>query len=161
MGSVDLYGRGPWMTEEAHETVQVTCPPFSVRRVPLPRSSAWSRLVPVSHAAGEPSPAPLVRTRRSTTQPALLRLPSTSPTNRPLTGPRAQEPSENKKKSCTTGRSLYKKRKRSLACGPPFIARGSAHRSAPFSAPPPFEAFREASRKGACPSLRPPHIHQS
>ena len=47
--------------------------------------------------AGEPPPAPLVRTRRSTTQPAELRLPSASPTNRPLTGPRAQEPSGKRK----------------------------------------------------------------
>ena len=34
------------MTEEAHETVQVTCPPFSGLRVPLPQSSAgraWFR----------------------------------------------------------------------------------------------------------------------
>ena len=52
--------------------------------------------VRASRVAGEPPPALLVRTRRSTTQPALLRLPSASPTNRPLTGPRAQEPSENR-----------------------------------------------------------------
>ena len=32
---------------------------------------------------------------------------------------------------------------------PPFIARCSARRSALFAAPPPFEAFPEASRKGA------------
>ena len=36
----------------------------------------------------------------------------------------------------------------SLAFGPPFLARGSARRSAPFLAPPPFEEFREASRRG-------------
>ena len=39
----------------------------------------------------------LARTRKSTTQPALLHLPSASPTNRPLTGLRAHEPSENGK----------------------------------------------------------------
>ena len=40
---------------------------LSGRRVLLPRPLAWSCLVPTSHAAGEPSPAPLIRTRRSTT----------------------------------------------------------------------------------------------
>jgi len=38
---------------------------------------------------------------------------------------------------------------------PPLVERGSALRSAPFSAPPPFELLREASRRGACP-LAPP-----
>ena len=49
------------------------------RRVPLPRPSAWSRLAPTPLAVGEPSPALLVRTRGSTTQPALPRLPSVPP----------------------------------------------------------------------------------
>ena len=45
----------------------------------LPRPSAWSRLVPTSLAAGEPSLALLVQTRRSTTQPTLPRLLSVRP----------------------------------------------------------------------------------
>ena len=49
------------------------------RRVLLPRPSAWSRLPPTPLAVGEPSPALLVRTRRSTTQPVLPRLPSVPP----------------------------------------------------------------------------------
>ena len=45
----------------------------------------------------------------------------------------------------------------------PFVARGSSHRSAPFFAPPPFEAFRGSSRKGAflLPDRVTPCIHQS
>ena len=45
----------------------------------------------------------------------------------------------------------------------PYIPRGSALRPTPFSAPPSFEAFREASRKGAfLDSDRvTPRIHQS
>ena len=41
----------------------------------------------------------------------------------------------------------------------PFVARGSA----PFFAPPPFEAFPESSRRGACPhsDRLTPSIHQS
>ena len=48
------------------------------------------------------------------------------------------------------------------AC-PPYIARGSALPPTPFSAPPFFEAFREASRKGAFlnSDRLTPHIHQS
>ena len=42
------------------------------------------------------------------------------------------------------------------ACCPPFVERGSALRSAPFSAPPPFELLREAPRRGACPLALPP-----
>ena len=49
------------------------------RRVPLPRPSAWLRLALTPLAVGEPSPALLARTRRSTRQPALPRLPSVPP----------------------------------------------------------------------------------
>jgi len=50
-----------------------------------------------------------------------------------------------------------------LASCPPYIPWGSALRSSPFSAPPPFELFREASRKGAFLSSQRliPRIHQS
>ena len=51
---------------------------------PLPRLIAWSRLAPTPLAAGEPSPALLVRTRESSTRPALPRLPSIPPLVRPL-----------------------------------------------------------------------------
>ena len=43
-----------------------------------------------------------------------------------------------------------------LSCCPPLVERGSALRSAPFSAPPPFELLLEASRRGACPLALPP-----
>ena len=50
----------------------------------LPRPSAWSRRAPTPFAAGEPSPALLAQTRRSSPQPALPRLPSVPPLVRPL-----------------------------------------------------------------------------
>jgi len=50
-----------------------------------------------------------------------------------------------------------------LACCPPYISWGSALRPSPFLAPPSFEPFREASRKGAFLSSQrlTPRIHQS
>ena len=49
------------------------------------------------------------------------------------------------------------------ACCLPFVERGSALHSAPFVAPPPFEAFPEGSRRGACPHSHrlTPCLHQS
>ena len=43
-----------------------------------------------------------------------------------------------------------------VVCCPPFVERGSALRSSPFSAPPPFELLGEASRRGGVPSRSPP-----
>ena len=54
-------------------------------------------------------------------------------------------------------------RARSPRRSTPFVAQGSALRSAPSFAPPLFEAFRERSRKGAflLPGRVTPRIHQS
>ena len=72
---------------------------------------------------------------------------------------------EREKSKRKEGEKSKRKEKAPYAC-PSFMERGSAirsaRRSAPFSAPPPFEAFREASRKGACPhsDRLMPCIHQ-
>ena len=107
--------------------------------------------------AGEPSPALLFRTRRSTTQPALPRLPSVPP----LTG---RSPSRERWSSSdfrflpsaqvspqptSFPRQDQTRQDPEGPCCPPFVARGSTLRSAPFSAPPPFELLLEASRRGA------------
>ena len=122
----------------------------------LPRPSAWSRLVPTSLAAGEPSPALLVRTRRSTTQPTLPRIPSVPPGQAarqaasagPRRRPKRQElfrRQEETKDSATLsapgtrGETKTKKDSGDKDSGrsvrPTFVAWGSAPRSAPRSAP--------------------------
>ena len=135
----------------------------------LPRPLAWSRLVPASHTAGEPSPALLVRARRSTTQTGAATSPVCASLDGPLAKPRAQyqdERNSGKRGSDSKNSGTLKatKGQELLKVLPvrPFVARGSAP-SLPFFAPPPFEAFREASRKGAflVPDRVTPRIHQS
>jgi len=139
-------------------------PPFSGRRVPLPRPSAWSRLVPGlprgrQALSGAPRPDAQVHLTAGTAAPS-VRVSHQRAAHRTMSagtkrgieeelahrGDRAGETHEPRRESL------------SLAFGPPFRARGSARRSAPFAAPPPFEAFPEASRKGACPLTPSPHV---
>ena len=148
----------------------------------LPRPSAWSRLAPTSLAAGEPSPALLVRTRRSTTQPALLRLPSVPPwtgrspsregrtkaktttTGTPRRGPRRQElktRARTKKTQATKTQQLSddKDSRRSVLAPLGSAGLRPSQRGAPPVAPP-HSRLHLPSRslsKGGVPSLRPPH----
>ena len=135
-------------------------PPFSGRRVPLPRPSACSRLVPASHAAGEPSPAPLVRTHRSTTQPALLRLPSASPPTGRSQGHERRNEKRREKRNLTTGEtgaSMNREEGRASRASALYSAglRPSPHPASGST------SLREASRKGAflTPDRLTPCIH--
>ena len=128
-------------------------PPFSGRRAVTSRSHdsqrgrAWCPGLPRGRRtlSGTPHPDAQVHHTAGSAAPSVR-----VSTNWPLTGPRAQEPSEEKKNWTTgeTGASMNQEEGEPRV-HTPFIARGSARRSAPFVAPPPFEAFPEASRKGA------------
>ena len=115
--------------------------------------------------AGEPSPAPLVRTRRSTTPPALLRLPSASPQ---LAAHRATSAGTKRGEEEAATESMNQARRGELESEyrgdrseheprrsaerpeprvrPPYIGRGSALRPTPLLAPPPFEKLPEKGR---------------
>ena len=151
------------------------------RRVLLPRPSAWSCLAPTPLAVCKLSPALLAQTRRSATPTALPRLPSVPPwigrppnrehrtrtstrreRSRRSEGEAGEEEETKKKPDVEAAREEEAARDRKPQdpapyARPSFMELGSDLCSAPFFAPPPFEAFPESSRRGGVPSLRPPH----
>jgi len=157
--------------------------PFGSVESSLQRPSAWSRLAPTPLVAREPSPALLAQTRRSTTPPALPRLPSVPPwTGRPPSrehrtkergkklslhksqrGRRKRESQgegEERAKRRRRRRKQREERSRPCAC-PSFIE--PVLRPLLRPSPRPVlgsTSLRGISRslsKGGVPSLRPPH----
>ena len=121
------------------------------------------RLAPTPLAAGEPSPALLVRTHGSSTRPALPRLPSVPPLDRPLAKLRAQDlfyrqaaqlnsslllSLSRRKNQPTTLNQLFSK----PPC-PPFVARCSAPSLRPVFSPASLRASPRSFLRGRALSL--------
>ena len=138
-------------------------PPFSGRRVPLPRPLAWSRLVPTSHAAGEPSPAPLVWTRRSTTGRTAtppVRVSSNRPRRATSVGTSEEEGSASQKERMNREeRRASETRRERASCVSALYRAGIRPSLRPVSG---STSLLEASQKGAflTPDSVTPRVHQ-
>ena len=166
-----LEGHGATASLQKSEKKEVTS--LWDRRVLSPTTVGVVAPGPDSSRGLRTLSALLAQTRRSTTPAALPRPPSVPPwtgrspsrerrtkTRKRLSlhncqSRRAKRKRKSQRERNPRGRSESNSREstgESAPCAcPSFMERGSALCSTPFSAPPPFEAFREASRKGACP----------
>ncbi len=159
-GSVDLYVRGAWLTEWAPRDRRWLPAPswcdgwraLSGTLLPTARQSWSSTHNPRDFAPrGKGSTSSMSAPEGETTKAPIHT--SLNHTSDPSLGPHGLEPHELEPHQLERKEDQDKRQRHhpKLASCPPYISWGSALRSSPFSAPPPFELLREASRKGACP----------